>query len=583
MPVAFEGEQATSFGGVAESYDRVRPGPAPAALDWLVPDGCEVAVDLAAGTGLFTRELLDRVARVVAVEPDRRMREVLAARSPELDVREGWGEAIPLPDASADAVFVSTAWHWLDPARAVPEIARVLRPGGRLGVIWTTRDRDQDWVAELDLLRLPGINDQEDGGPRTVEEVRAELDRHHNVALPDGAEFADQETASFRFTRMVSINDALAWLASNSAFITASAADRAAALATCRDALEQRARDAPAIEMPLRSWCWRARRSLPECARDCEVLVITKTVRWRVSGQRKPYHLHVATEYGAYGDQPWRDAEPRYPGQPPRGGGPSGYEPPPPRRRHRHRTPASIAIATIALVLGLIGLVVSLIGVATQLMPRTFTAGQQRQITDWEYGRTWRTLSAGQIFPASITYQAPEQLDDSAPVLTARRIGVARQSGCRAATDDAAAAVLSGAGCSAMLRATYTDGTDSYVVTVGVAVLPSTAQAAEANDELNDAAKAGGITPGVHALAFKNSPAAWFTNPRRQLTGSDRAGTYVALYAVGYADSRPREPVSNDRYAHGEMASVGTGVAQAVLSEVGAPVKAPHCPGTPGC
>jgi SAM-dependent methyltransferase len=585
--VTFEEGKATSFGGVAESYDRVRPGPAPAALDWLVPDGCEVAVDLAAGTGLFTRELLDRVARVVAVEPDPRMREVLAARSPELDVREGRGEAMPLPDASADAVFVSTAWHWLDPARAVPEIARVLRPGGRLGVIWTSRDRDQDWVAEFDLLRLPGIDDQEDGGPRTVEEVRAELARHHTVALPRGSEFADQETASFRFTRMVSVDDALAWLASNSAFITASAADRAAALASCREVLERRAGDTSVIEMPMRSNCWRARRSLPECARDCEVLVITKTVRRRVSGQRKPYHLHVATEYGAYGDQPWRDAEPRYPGQPPSGGGPSrhgGRRPePPPGRRHRHRTPASIVIATTALVLGLIGLVISLIGVVTELMPRTFTAGQQRQITDWEYDRTWRTLSAGQIFPASIAYQAPDQLDDSALMLTARRIGVARQSGCRAATDAAAAAVLADDGCSAMLRATYADGTDSYVVTVGVAVLPSTAQAAEASDELNDATPAGGITPGVHALAFLNSPAAWFTNPRRQLTGSARAGTYVALYAVGYADSRPREPISSDKYADGEMASVGAGVAQAVLSEVGAPVKAPRCPGTPGC
>jgi len=168
-------------------------------------------------------------------------------------------------------------------------------------------------------------------------------------------------------------------------------------------------------------------------------------------------------------------------------------------------------------------------------------------------------------------------------VLTARRIGVARQSGCRAATDTAAAAVLADDGCSTMLRATYADGTDSYVVTVGVAVLPSTAQAAEANDQLSDATPAGGITPGVHALAFKNSPAAWFTNPRRQLTGSERAGTYVALYAVGYADSRPREPVSSDKYADEEMRSVGTGVAQAVLSGVGAPVKAPHCPGTPGC
>ncbi len=185
MPVTFEEEKAISFGSVAETYDRVRPRPVQSALDWLVPDGCGVAVDLAAGTGLFTRELVGRSARVVAVEPDARMREVLARRSPQVDVREGWGEAMPLPDGSADAVFVSTAWHWLDPARAVPEIARVLRPGGRLGVIWTTRDRDHDWVAELDLLRLPGISDEE-GEPRTVEETRAALDRHHTVTLPDG-------------------------------------------------------------------------------------------------------------------------------------------------------------------------------------------------------------------------------------------------------------------------------------------------------------------------------------------------------------------------------------------------------------
>jgi SAM-dependent methyltransferase len=81
MPVTFEEEKAISFGSVAETYDRVRPGPAPEALDWLVPDGCEVAVDLAAGTGLFTRELLGRAARVVAVEPDPRMREVLGRAS----------------------------------------------------------------------------------------------------------------------------------------------------------------------------------------------------------------------------------------------------------------------------------------------------------------------------------------------------------------------------------------------------------------------------------------------------------------------------------------------------------------------
>jgi hypothetical protein len=297
--------------------------------------------------------------------------------------------------------------------------------------------------------------------------------------------------------------------------------------------------------------------------------------------------LHVATEYGAYGDHPWRDAEPQYAGQPagrdgpPRPGAPQP-EPPPPGR-HRQGSPANTVIAAVALVLGLIGLVISSVGVATELMPRTFSAGQQRQITDWEYGRSWRALSAGQIFPASVSYQAPAVLDDSSLLLSARRIGVARQSACGAVSDPAAASILDRNGCSAMLRATYTDGTDSYVVTVGVAVLPSTTQAEAADAELSEAALVAGIQPGVDALAFPGTPASMFTDQRRQLSGFLRAGTYVALYTIGYADSRPREPVSGDSYADEEMMAVGSGVAQAALAEVGAPQPAPHCPGTPGC
>jgi hypothetical protein len=327
----------------------------------------------------------------------------------------------------------------------------------------------------------------------------------------------------------------------------------------------------------------------------------------------------VATEYGAYGDQPWRDAQPQYPGQPRHGDGPprhaarppesrpsesrpSESRPPelrppesrppesrppesrPPRAGRRRRGPASTAIAGIALALGLIGLVFSLFGVATQLLPRRFTAVQQREIVNWEFGRKWRVLSAGAIFPTSVNYAPPTVLDGSAPLtLTAGRIGIARQAGCRAATDPAAAAVLVRNGCSAVLRATYLDGTKSYVVTVGVAVLPSTAQAATAVTELGRAADVGGIAPGVGAVAFKNTPAAWFTNQRRQLSGSVWAGTYVALYTVGYADSRPREPVSGDSYADHEMTGMGLGVARAVLAAVAPQVPTPHCPGTPGC
>ena len=139
-----------SFGAIAEEYDGLRPQAPQHAVDWLVPPGCGVAVDVGAGTGLFTRRLADRAAQVIAVEPDARMRKVLTARSPDVRVIEGRGESIPLPDAAADAVFVSTAWHWMDHEQAVPEVARVLRDGGRLGLIWTSRVREVDWLRDLE-------------------------------------------------------------------------------------------------------------------------------------------------------------------------------------------------------------------------------------------------------------------------------------------------------------------------------------------------------------------------------------------------------------------------------------------------
>ncbi len=246
-------EGATSFGRVADSYDKVRPGPAPDAVDWLLPDDCLVAVDLAAGTGLFTRAMQGRVPQVVAVEPDGRMRDVLAQRSTGIRVLAGTAEEIPLPDSCADAVVVSTAWHWFDPERAVPEIARVLKDGGRLAVVWTSRDRNQDWVAELDVLR-----DARAGQSQTIAEVRAQLARQHSVALPAGAPFGLPEIASFGFIRTLPVDDTLNWLATSSGFITAAPEDREARLTRLRASLAKRSGDSGLVEMPLRSWCWRA-------------------------------------------------------------------------------------------------------------------------------------------------------------------------------------------------------------------------------------------------------------------------------------------------------------------------------------
>jgi SAM-dependent methyltransferase len=127
-----------SFGSVAADYARYRPGPPPQALDWLIPAGPLAVLDLAAGTGAVTAELAGRAPRVIAVEPDERMRAILTASCPRAEVLAGRGEDIPLPDASVDAVVISAASHWLDPDRAVPEITRVLRVGGVLGVLWVT-------------------------------------------------------------------------------------------------------------------------------------------------------------------------------------------------------------------------------------------------------------------------------------------------------------------------------------------------------------------------------------------------------------------------------------------------------------
>jgi SAM-dependent methyltransferase len=245
--------RATSFGQVADDYDRVRPSPPDEALDWLVPRNCETVVDIAAGTGLFTRALQRRVMQVIAVEPDDRMRAVLAARSPGVRAVAGRGEAIPLPDASADGVFVSSAWHWLDPERAVPEIARVLRDGGRLGVIWTSRDRRTDWVAELDMLRRPHV-------VRSGQDARSQLRRRHEVTLPGNAPFENIASASFAFVRRMTVDDAVDWLATHSGVITAPAGERATGLARAREALLRRANGDRVVEIPMRSTCWRADR-----------------------------------------------------------------------------------------------------------------------------------------------------------------------------------------------------------------------------------------------------------------------------------------------------------------------------------
>jgi hypothetical protein len=239
-------------------------------------------------------------------------------------------------------------------------------------------------------------------------------------------------------------------------------------------------------------------------------------------------------------------------------------------------------LGVAALVLGMLGLAISAAGVAGQLLPRTFTAGQQQRITAWEVARRWRTQQAGKIFPVTVTYQLPATVLSAAAELplSASRLGIARQASCAAASMPAAETVLARHGCAAMLRATYIDSTESLVVTVGVAVMPNDSRAAAAVGQLSS-----GRQPraGVRPLAFPGTLSATFGSGERQLSWATSDGPYLILSTVGYADGMPREPVTSDKYVDAEMSSVADGIADAVGTPLGALPAPPKCPGAPGC
>ena len=149
-----------AFGSVAEAYDRVRPPYFSPLLDraegLLELDAGSCVLDLAAGAGRLTRELTKRFASVFAVEPDDQMRGLVEAGS----VLAGTAEAIPLDTDCVDAVFVGEAFHWFDPACAIREIARVLRPRGGLAVIYTHWWETEPPLPEVAVAVLRAVYEQ---------------------------------------------------------------------------------------------------------------------------------------------------------------------------------------------------------------------------------------------------------------------------------------------------------------------------------------------------------------------------------------------------------------------------------------
>ncbi|WP_395638562.1 class I SAM-dependent methyltransferase [Pseudolysinimonas sp.] len=179
---AWTAERSRNFGSIADLYERVRPGYPVEAVEWLLPEAARQVADVGTGTGKLTDAVLASGREVTAVDPDPGMLAVLASKHSGVLTVSGSAEHLPLPDASFDAVTFGQSWHWVDPSRGSVEVARVLRPGGVLGLFWNIRDARVPWVDELaDILGHQSADEQmfAAGGPFV----------HDPLVLDDSAEF----------------------------------------------------------------------------------------------------------------------------------------------------------------------------------------------------------------------------------------------------------------------------------------------------------------------------------------------------------------------------------------------------------
>ncbi|UJB63293.1 methyltransferase domain-containing protein [Acidovorax sp. YS12] len=148
------------FAKEAQAYARGRPDYPVALAGWLTDTmglgPGRQAIDVGAGTGKFTARLAATGASVVAVEPVDAMRAGIEAQHlPGVRAVAGTAQALPLPGGQADAVLCAQAFHWFARPEALDEFQRVLRPGGRLGLVWNVRDESVDWVAALTAIIAP--------------------------------------------------------------------------------------------------------------------------------------------------------------------------------------------------------------------------------------------------------------------------------------------------------------------------------------------------------------------------------------------------------------------------------------------
>ncbi|WP_435154517.1 methyltransferase domain-containing protein [Amycolatopsis sacchari] len=211
--------RARSFGARAKAYAEHRPDYPLPALRWGLPEGAARVLDLAAGTGRLSEGLLALGLHVEAVEPDPEMRAELTRRLPGVPAHAGTAEEIPFGDGEFDAVLAGQAFHWFDLDRALPEIARVLRPGGTVVALWNHDDESVPWVAEFARLS------------RTNSSTRWLSQRQE---LPPHAAFGAYQREEFPHRQRRTAETLVETIATHSHLLTASEEERAATLERLR-------------------------------------------------------------------------------------------------------------------------------------------------------------------------------------------------------------------------------------------------------------------------------------------------------------------------------------------------------------
>ena len=241
-----------SFGAIADDYARFRPGPPEEAVRWLVPADATDILEIGSGTGALTTRLAERAGHVRAVEPDARMRAVLAERVNGVEIVAGQAEDLPADDASFDVVIGSSMWHWVDEEVALAEVARVLRPGGTLALLWSGTDRSVGWMRALWA-----------GGVALSEEQieRADADRRdrHRVHLDPDSPFDPPETRVIRWNQAMTPDEVVGLAGTYSEIITMEPSQRRDYLAAIVRFIETQPvpTHQGAIDVPMRCRCWR--------------------------------------------------------------------------------------------------------------------------------------------------------------------------------------------------------------------------------------------------------------------------------------------------------------------------------------